>query len=162
MRCLMSLHILICLMSLYLYLYIPVNWPTWEKMYWRPSASWNTKENNSIAKKTTRTSVQLPKEHVVQSHTKVLLGFCCFSGYTLGLFLFTDIQMCKYGLASESNTFTTTVTLKCKGIKIDAPTNPHSTQSKSHHLSLVSTAFLPPETNLFWTVRAFCFVCLRL
>ena len=35
-----TLHILICLMSLYLYLYIPVSWPTWEKVYCSPSANW--------------------------------------------------------------------------------------------------------------------------
>lgn len=37
MRCLMSLHILICLINLYLYRYIPVSWPTWANTYWRPS-----------------------------------------------------------------------------------------------------------------------------
>lgn len=46
MTCLRSLHILICLMSLYLYRYIPVSWPTWAKMYWIPSA--NCTEDRSM------------------------------------------------------------------------------------------------------------------
>lgn len=40
-RCFRSLHIRIWRMRRYLYRYIPVSWPTWEKMYCKPSASWN-------------------------------------------------------------------------------------------------------------------------
>ena len=35
-----TLHMRIWRMSLYLYRYIPVSWPTWEKVYCRPSANW--------------------------------------------------------------------------------------------------------------------------
>ena len=35
-----TLHMRIWRMSLYLYRYIPVSWPTCEKVYCRPSANW--------------------------------------------------------------------------------------------------------------------------
>ena len=41
MTCLRSLHIRICLISLYLYRYIPVSCPTWANTYCSPSANWN-------------------------------------------------------------------------------------------------------------------------
>ena len=48
---LLTLHMRIWRMSLYLYRYMPVSWPTWAKVYCRPSANWKASTLPSLQQK---------------------------------------------------------------------------------------------------------------